>query len=110
MNIENREIAISLRKQGKTYGEIIKLLKVPKSTVCSWLKNIKLSKSLKEKILARSKEKWRKNIVLYNKIYAKIRSKKARLKREKTQKKSLGTNKKLVEKRSSIGWKCFILG
>lgn len=40
----NKEIAISLRKKGKTSGEIINILNVPKSTVWTWIKNISLSK------------------------------------------------------------------
>lgn len=73
MNEKGRRI-IALRQKGKTYGEIEKILKLPKSTVAWWLRNIKISKSLREQILKRSKEKWRKNITAYNKIYAKIRS------------------------------------
>lgn len=34
---------LDLRLSGKTYGEIRKVFKVPKSTLSSWLKNIKLS-------------------------------------------------------------------
>jgi len=76
MNEKGRRI-IALRKKGKTYGEIIKTLKLPKSTVAWWLKNIKISKSLQRQILKRSKEKWIKNITNYNRIYSKIRSEEA---------------------------------
>ena len=76
-NIDKKDIAVSLRKSGRTYGEIIEALKVPKSTACSWLKGVKLPASLKKQILERSREKWRKNIIAYNKVYGKIRSQKA---------------------------------
>lgn len=52
-----KQKAISLRKSGKTYSEIIQRLNfiVPKSTLSGWFKNIKLSetqnKRIKEKIL-----------------------------------------------------------
>ncbi|MDP2926633.1 MAG: hypothetical protein Q8N65_00620 [bacterium] len=78
-----KDVAISLRRRGKTYGEIIDIIKAPKSTVCSWLKNIEISPSLKEEILERSREKWRKSITAYNEVYAGIRSQKATEIREK---------------------------
>lgn len=74
---EKGQRIIALRKKGKTYGEIEKNLNLPKSTVAWWLRNVKISKSLQKQILERSKEKWRKNITLYNKYYGKIRSQKA---------------------------------
>jgi hypothetical protein len=76
-DVTNKERAILLRKQGKTYGEIIDIIKAPKSTVCSWLKNVEIPLVLKKEILERSREKWRRNIVAYNDVYAKIRSQKA---------------------------------
>lgn len=44
--------AILLRKNGKTYGEIITILNkpVPKSTLSGWFKNIKLSKKQRKRI------------------------------------------------------------
>lgn len=39
-----KEIAISLRKQGKTYGEILKVVKVAKSTLSLWLRSVGLAK------------------------------------------------------------------
>lgn len=38
-----RQRAFELRKQGKTYGQIIKLLKVPKSTLSDWLSQYALT-------------------------------------------------------------------
>ncbi len=76
MNEKGQRI-IALRKKGKTYGEIVKILKLPKSTVGWWLRNVKISKSLQKKILERSREKWRRNIATYNKAYGKLRSQEA---------------------------------
>jgi hypothetical protein len=96
-NTAKKDIAISLRKSGKTYGEVIEILKVPKSTVCSWLKGVSLSDPLKKQILERSREKWRKNITVYNQVYAKIRSQKAAEIREKYTKEAYKEIKKISE-------------
>lgn len=76
MNEKGRRI-IALRKKGKTYGEIEKILKLPKSTVAWWLRGVKIPESLRKQILERSRKKWRKNIVAYNNVYSKIRSEEA---------------------------------
>lgn len=62
----NKETAINLRKIGKTCGEIVSILNVPKSTVWSWIKNTVLTDEAKKKIIEKSKEKSRKNIIDYN--------------------------------------------
>lgn len=45
-----KKIAIGLRKQGYSYGEILKVIKVSKSSLTLWFKNIELSKSIKDKL------------------------------------------------------------
>ena len=85
---EKGQRIITLRKRGRTYGEIAKTLNLPKSTVAWWSKKAGISKSLERMILERSRKKWRQNIIEYNRIHAKIRSEKARIKREKTEKKA----------------------
>lgn len=56
MEINNKEKAISLRKQGLSYSEILKRIPIAKSTLSLWLHNIGLSKKqyqrLTEKKLA----------------------------------------------------------
>jgi hypothetical protein len=47
--IEEKENAIALRKQGKTYSEILRTIPVAKSTLGLWLKEAKLSKSENQK-------------------------------------------------------------
>jgi hypothetical protein len=91
MNKKGQSI-IALRKKGKTYGEIEKILKIPKSTIAWWLKDIKISKSLKKQIFERSKKKWRKSIIYYN---TKIRPQKAAKIREEYKEKSSKEIKRL---------------
>ncbi len=50
----DKEAIIKLRKQGKSYNQISAALKVPKSTLSTWLKDIPLSKQAQEKIQART--------------------------------------------------------
>ena len=64
---------IFLRKQGKTYGEIQKILKckIPKSTLSFWCKNIELSNQQKLKIevfVKRNIEKGRQKALRTNKL------------------------------------------
>jgi hypothetical protein len=56
-----KSAVICLRKQGKTYGEIRAIYKVPKSTISDWLKNLKLSIKTREIIKIRAYERWRIN-------------------------------------------------
>lgn len=49
-NLSLKNQAINLRKQGYSYSEIIKKLKIPKATLSNWVSNIRLTKSQKEKI------------------------------------------------------------
>jgi transcriptional regulator with XRE-family HTH domain len=79
----------SLRLKGKTYNEISDILKLPKSTVAWWLREFKLPESVRKKILNRAKEKWRKNMVRFNSINAKIRSEKAAKIREEYKEKGI---------------------
>ena len=57
---------INLRKQGKSYNEINKLLGVPKSTLSGWLKTFPLSEQIKKKNLEKVKLIWAKNITDFN--------------------------------------------
>ena len=49
IKIREKERAITLRKQGKTYTEILRAVPVAKSTLGLWLKEAKLSKSENQK-------------------------------------------------------------
>lgn len=46
----HKQKAISLRKQGKTYSEILKKVDVAKSTLSIWFREVQLSKPQKQKI------------------------------------------------------------
>ena|SRR3989344_1600995 len=46
----DKEIVLNLRKQGKSYNEISALMKVPKSTLSAWLKNLQWSQSIAVKL------------------------------------------------------------
>lgn len=43
-NIPKKEKAIKLRREGKTYSEILKVIPVAKSTLSEWFRKVKLSK------------------------------------------------------------------
>ena len=47
--IQEKQNAIALRKQGKTYSEILNMIPVAKSTLGLWLKEARLSKSENQK-------------------------------------------------------------
>lgn len=48
--IEEKEISIKLRKQGKTYSQILSVVHVAKSTLAIWLGSVNLSKKQKQRI------------------------------------------------------------
>lgn len=48
--LDLKKIAIGLRKKGYSYGEILKVIKVSKSSLNLWFKDIELSKSMKAKL------------------------------------------------------------
>ncbi|MBP7822257.1 MAG: hypothetical protein KA034_00350 [Candidatus Moranbacteria bacterium] len=54
---EEKDAAIALRKQGKSYSQIEATLHVPKSTLSYWLRDIPMKKSLRQKISQRASEK-----------------------------------------------------
>jgi len=47
---KEKEIAINLRKQGKTYSEILSVVNVAKSTLAIWLQSVSLGKKQKQRI------------------------------------------------------------
>ncbi len=49
-DISTKELAISMRKDGKTYGEILAVVPVAKSTLSIWLKEVGLSIAQKQNI------------------------------------------------------------
>lgn len=78
MKLESKNLAVKLRREGKTYSEILEKIKVSKSSLTLWLRDIELTQLQKEKILAKSdkaryaagQRKTEKRIVTTNKIIA----------------------------------------
>src|SRR5574343_181567 len=50
VNISKKEKAINLRKEGKTYSEILKEIPVAKSTLSEWFRDVSLSKKQNQKL------------------------------------------------------------
>ena len=48
--------AVKLRQNGNSYGQIRNILKVPKSTLSYWLRDLKISKEAKDKIMKRARK------------------------------------------------------
>ena len=79
---KEKEVAINLRKQGKTYSEILSTVSVAKSTLAIWLQSVNLSKKQKQRItkerLAGSKRggdvKRKQRINKQNKIFSEAKS------------------------------------
>lgn len=56
MRHEEKKKAIRLRKEGKTYSEILAEISVAKSTLSEWLKSVQLAKSQKQRITKKRKD------------------------------------------------------
>lgn len=74
----DKEVAIKLRKQGKSYNEINRILVIPKSTLSGWFRDLRFSKYIKIKLINEAKRKWARNITNYNKRRAAIILERAR--------------------------------
>jgi hypothetical protein len=48
MTVQNQEHAIILRREGYSYADIAHKLKVSRATVCTWVKNVRLTSAEKE--------------------------------------------------------------
>jgi len=73
----DKHSAISLRKQGKSYNEISKILGTPKSTLSLWLKNVSMSPKVRKKFWDAVKERQSKSITEFNKKQGEYARKKA---------------------------------
>lgn len=85
---------IALRKLAKTYSEIRAIYPIPKSTLCDWLANLKLSPKIKAKIEKRAYKNWMES----NRRNAKIRAEKAAKLREHYKNKGVKEIKKVTKK------------
>jgi hypothetical protein len=66
-NITNKKNAIELRRQGRSYKEINKLLNIPKSTLSDWFSKISWSNEIKEKLIKNSASIHTERLVKMNK-------------------------------------------
>lgn len=74
---KDKNFAIKLRKQGKSYNQIVKILGTPKSTLSLWLRNIKMSPDVRKRFWDDVKERQAKNITEFNKRMAEKARKRA---------------------------------
>jgi len=63
----DKNTATNLREQGKSYNEIANILKVPKSTLSVWLRDIKMSPEIRKKFWNDVKQRQAKSITEFNK-------------------------------------------
>jgi len=56
VRVEDRNLTRELRRRGHSYGEIRRVIRASKGALNYWLKNIELSQSQKDAILARTKD------------------------------------------------------
>lgn len=69
MKIKKEKIkAFDLRKKGKSYGQISRILSISKSTVSCWFKDIDWSRDIKNQLIERSRESSRKRLVHLNNL------------------------------------------
>ena len=64
---KDKNLAIRLRKRGKSYNEIAKILKAPKSTLSLWLRNVKMPPEIERKFWNETRKKWAESITEFNK-------------------------------------------
>lgn len=74
---KNKNIAIRLRKQGKSYNQLVKILGTPKSTLSLWLRNIEMSPTVRKKFWDDVRERQAKNIANFNRKLAEKARKRA---------------------------------
>lgn len=64
---KDRILAIQMRRQGKTYNEINRLLSIPKSTLSGWFEGLKIPPIIKRQLWSNNQKKWAESITNYNK-------------------------------------------
>ena len=74
---KDKNLAINLRKKGKSYNEIARILKIPKSTLSYWLRDVKMSPGIEAKLWSETRKKWAENITKFNKKQSEIAKRRA---------------------------------
>lgn len=90
----DKNLAINLRKRGKSYNEISKIINAPKSTLSVWLRDVKMPARIKKEFWSKTREKWAKSITEFNKK----QGERARRKSEKLQENATNSIKNLSKK------------
>lgn len=70
---KNKNIAIKLRKSGKSYNEISKITSIPKSTLSNWFNGVKWSEKIKQRLSKISADNARKRMIAISHKKRKIR-------------------------------------
>lgn len=89
----DKNIAIKLRKIGNSYSQISKRLLIPKSTLSTWLKNIKLSSKAQRKITKRVYKKSLEGLIKRNKNQTALAKERADKIREQSKKEAISLMK-----------------
>ncbi len=102
---QDKQKAISLRKKGKSYNEINRILGVPKSTLSLWLKDVRMSPEIEKKFWSKTRKRWSKSITDFNKKRSKIAKDKTE-KRQQTAMKDIGSlsERELLLVGSALYW------
>jgi len=75
---QDKSKAISLRKKGKSYNEIVKILNISKGTLSVWLRDIKMSPEIEKKFWDKTRKGWAESITRFNKQRAVLAREKAK--------------------------------
>ncbi|QQS22890.1 helix-turn-helix domain-containing protein [bacterium] len=74
----DKEKALKLRLTGKSYTEIAQVLKIPKSTLSTWFKNLQLSKIASDRLNDKTKKGALKGLLKRNALQTKLAHAKAK--------------------------------
>ncbi len=81
---KDKKQAVFLRKMGKSYSEISRELRIPKSTLSYWLRDVGMKRILREKLNRRSNEAGLKALLKRNKLQTMEAQKRANVIMEKS--------------------------
>lgn len=90
----DKQQALKLRLQGRSYAEINKILGVPKATLSDWFANLELSDAAKERIGNRVNETSIKALIKRNHLQTHLAEQRAKLTRETAKKEVVELSKK----------------
>src|SRR6185436_9000414 len=68
---KDKEIAIQLRKGGKSYSEIHSMLKIPRATLSGWFSKIDWSEVIKKQFASKAREQHTSRLIELNRVRGK---------------------------------------